>query len=335
MKKSLLLKKCAGRSLAVRRWHWAKDRVLMQLSKAKANEALISSLSRPTIEASLIYSGTKIFWQSRMKVDLYFYLHLPQNCIEVISFDTNLNRELNRLYLNYSAARECVRRDFVALSSLSIAEQFVSILASTDEANEYEEEKEEEDCKGSNYEEGKTIEKKKTAEQLPAAIMTEEVAQNKLSTFILSRLHVDKFIGSFLPEVTFEHREDDDHHQIDEINLSRDSSSCSLSSLVYSARPADVAPVSVTHRRWTSIDSFRQTSSAFMTDIQALQVACCKAEILTVALSESVDSFLETLDAPKMRASIKMSSTSSSSSSSGELCRPSIKRLTADIVRRS
>eukprot|EP01038_Epipyxis_sp_PR26KG_P016997 gene16997-23343_t len=49
----------------------------------------------------LMYIGTKFFWRTQKSIDLRFYLHVLTNVLEVISFDPILDKEFNRVLLNY------------------------------------------------------------------------------------------------------------------------------------------------------------------------------------------------------------------------------------------
>jgi len=49
----------------------------------------------------LLYSGAKLFWRTSTNIDFDIYLHVISNCVEVIGHDGNINKELNRLYIDY------------------------------------------------------------------------------------------------------------------------------------------------------------------------------------------------------------------------------------------
>lgn len=49
----------------------------------------------------LLYSGAKLFWRTSTNIDFDIYLHVISNCVEIIGHDGSLNKELNRLYVDY------------------------------------------------------------------------------------------------------------------------------------------------------------------------------------------------------------------------------------------
>lgn len=49
----------------------------------------------------LLYSGSKFFWQSQETIDIQIYHHMLCNCLEVIAYDLQRNKELQRVYLSY------------------------------------------------------------------------------------------------------------------------------------------------------------------------------------------------------------------------------------------
>jgi hypothetical protein len=50
----------------------------------------------------MIYQGSKLFWRTQDNIDFHFYLHVLPHTIEVIPFDSQKNRELSRIYLDYT-----------------------------------------------------------------------------------------------------------------------------------------------------------------------------------------------------------------------------------------
>lgn len=53
------------------------------------------------IHYKLLFSGSKMFWRTQKTVTLDFYHHILSRVVEIIVFDPAINRECNRLYLNY------------------------------------------------------------------------------------------------------------------------------------------------------------------------------------------------------------------------------------------
>lgn len=56
----------------------------------------------------LMYSGSKLFWRTQITVDLNMYYHVLPHAIEVIAFDSNKHREMNRLYFDINTLDEIV-----------------------------------------------------------------------------------------------------------------------------------------------------------------------------------------------------------------------------------
>jgi hypothetical protein len=52
-------------------------------------------------QIEIIYHGSKKFWRTGDYLDIIIVLHERYNCIEVISYNPELNVEANRIYLNY------------------------------------------------------------------------------------------------------------------------------------------------------------------------------------------------------------------------------------------
>lgn len=50
----------------------------------------------------LLYTGSKLFWRTQETIELHFYYHILPSTIEIISFDNEKNRELPRIYLDYT-----------------------------------------------------------------------------------------------------------------------------------------------------------------------------------------------------------------------------------------
>lgn len=49
----------------------------------------------------LLYSGSKFFWQNQETVDIQIYHHIVCNTLEVVAYDLQRNKELQRVYLSY------------------------------------------------------------------------------------------------------------------------------------------------------------------------------------------------------------------------------------------
>jgi hypothetical protein len=74
----------------------------------------------------LIYSGTKYFSgstpETRAALDLEMHFHEDSNAIEVIAYDGNRYREMDRLYLDYSEARKYLPEGDVHELALKVAQ---------------------------------------------------------------------------------------------------------------------------------------------------------------------------------------------------------------------
>ncbi len=58
-----------------------------------------------------IYSGSKIFWRSKLNLDIQIVNHPRFSTLEIIAYDSHLNVELQRLYANSIFIKEHVRED--------------------------------------------------------------------------------------------------------------------------------------------------------------------------------------------------------------------------------
>ena len=59
----------------------------------------------------LLYSGTKKFWRTRDTIDLHIYIHMLCHVIEVIPFDVERHKELNRSYLEHFILLSTIEKD--------------------------------------------------------------------------------------------------------------------------------------------------------------------------------------------------------------------------------
>jgi uncharacterized C2H2 Zn-finger protein len=105
-------------SLAKRRWMKAYKTIIRQLRTDITIGFLMNQFRRdnnialPHSSAKLIYEGPKFFWRSKDSLVVNLYLHndgdlvrnsWQKSIIEVVSFDTNEQGELSRLYIDYKA----------------------------------------------------------------------------------------------------------------------------------------------------------------------------------------------------------------------------------------
>lgn len=75
---------------------------------------LIPSINKQIdgVHFRLLYTGSKFFWRSQDNVDLHIYHHLLPHTIEVISYDTTRDREMNRIYLDYTCLWDNARHHY-------------------------------------------------------------------------------------------------------------------------------------------------------------------------------------------------------------------------------
>ena len=69
------------------------------------------TLQQGGVHYKLLYEGPKLFWRNHLTVDISIYQHIGQDCIEVIGFEVDKFREINRTYLKYSALLDIIADD--------------------------------------------------------------------------------------------------------------------------------------------------------------------------------------------------------------------------------
>ena len=86
-----------------------------------AADALAKSLVDPEVDLAekrskqvegedyrLLYSGSKFFWQSQETIDIQIYHHINSKSLEVVGYDLQRNKELQRVYLGYPIIMDIV-----------------------------------------------------------------------------------------------------------------------------------------------------------------------------------------------------------------------------------
>lgn len=83
--------------------------------KVVEEEQVLVPLPKQTegIHYKPIYNGTKLFWRTQKSIDFNFYHHILPATIEVISFDSEKHKELNRIYLDYENILEIIEPKIV------------------------------------------------------------------------------------------------------------------------------------------------------------------------------------------------------------------------------
>lgn len=59
------------------------------------------------------FIGSKFFWRNQRTVILDMYVHLLSQTIEVISFDSDKHKEMNRIYLDEDAINDIVEANIM------------------------------------------------------------------------------------------------------------------------------------------------------------------------------------------------------------------------------
>lgn len=54
------------------------------------------------VDFILLYEGPKLFWRQHITLYIHIYLHKQHDCAEVIGFDTDKFKEMNRSYFSYT-----------------------------------------------------------------------------------------------------------------------------------------------------------------------------------------------------------------------------------------
>jgi hypothetical protein len=57
------------------------------------------------VDFFLLHEGPKLFWRMNATIDILIYHHIKADCVEVIGFDPDRLKELNRIYLSLSAVK--------------------------------------------------------------------------------------------------------------------------------------------------------------------------------------------------------------------------------------
>ncbi|CAM9091066.1 unnamed protein product [Scytosiphon promiscuus] len=56
----------------------------------------------PVMDSVTIYSGTKLFWRTRLNVELFMQQHKIANAVQVLVFDAKTNRELGQVWISWN-----------------------------------------------------------------------------------------------------------------------------------------------------------------------------------------------------------------------------------------
>mmetsp|Transcript_23128 Transcript_23128/g.23336 ORF Transcript_23128/g.23336 Transcript_23128/m.23336 type:complete len:467 (-) Transcript_23128:237-1637(-) len=64
-------------------------------------------------DSKLMYSGHKLYWKTRLNVDVHIYVHVGKSVLEVILFDSQFHTELPRIYLSMKMIVEAIGEEAI------------------------------------------------------------------------------------------------------------------------------------------------------------------------------------------------------------------------------
>lgn len=67
----------------------------------------------PCVRCRELYSGSKFYWRTKDNIDFSLYLHLAENCIEVIPYKSATDDELPRLYFDERLIVDYITEDVI------------------------------------------------------------------------------------------------------------------------------------------------------------------------------------------------------------------------------
>lgn len=201
----------------------------------------------------LIYCGSKLFWRSQENIDFHFYHHLLPNTIEVIAFDPEKHKELNRLYFDYLEVTKSIDSSVIEEIKEKMKERL---------------EIEEIDAAANEPREGIVRVSSQTD-----LVKIENATRVAVTNFLLHRLQ--KQIG--LPEVAFAPSSTDDSH----------------SNVVLVTHPPSLVPINVQRKRRSNAEEIKTAITGLAASQLELKVATDKAEKIANLMHESATSLLK------------------------------------------
>jgi hypothetical protein len=203
----------------------------------------------------LLYSGTKFFWRTKDNIDIHIYLHILSDCVEVIPFDVERHRELNRSYLQH----------FILLSHIE-KDAHASV----------------EDRRKKLIDEKKQDKFNKT-ELPPDDVMLEEAKRMVMVTHILDRLQIQSGPPKQLTYVP-----NSISHNLAASNslLVGDTLAMEKPALL-NEPPSILEPVSLTRRRRSNAEDVREATARVDSMIHSVKKATGNAEKITELLFSS------------------------------------------------
>lgn len=202
----------------------------------------------------LLYSGTKFFWRTKDNIDIHIYLHNLSNCVEVIPFDVERHKELNRSYLEH----------FILLSAIE-----------QDAVEKVEERKEK-------LKQAKKKDKN-NKEVLPSDdVLLEEAKRVVLVSHLLDRLQIQAGPPKQLVYVTnsFDHVAASSNAITGEMHVVQKPA-------LLEEPPSILEPVSLTRRRRSNAEDVREATARVNSTIHSVKSATGKAEKITELLFSS------------------------------------------------
>jgi hypothetical protein len=172
----------------------------------------------------LLYSGNKLFWRIQLNVDIDIFHHFVAQCIEVVIFNSEQNRELSRIYLDYDDIMSLVQHTVQAAVESKIKEISVDRFAEPPNLN----------------------------------ALKDEIAIQKMATFILQRLHLETIDGN----CTFSALSGDDESRFP----------------LLEEPPTVLIPITVTRRRRSTVEEFVSTMDSMNREYHEID-----ADLQTVA----------------------------------------------------
>lgn len=202
-----------------------------------------------------LYSGTKFFWRTKDNIDIHIYLHAICDTVEVIPFDVERHKELNRSYLSHFILLSYIEKD--AHNSV-------------------------EDRKKKLIEEKKADKFNKTVLP-PDEVMLEEAKRMVLVTHILDRLQIQTGPPK---QLTYVPNSISHNPAASNMLLACDTNVVEKPALLTDI-PSILEPVNLTRRRRSNAEDVREATARVDNMIHSVKSATGKAEKITDLLFSS------------------------------------------------
>lgn len=214
----------------------------------------------------VLYSGTKFFWKQQQNVDIYIYLHIQQNIIEIIGYTVKSLHELPRLYFNGDKIVEYIGKDIINQR----VDEYIS------------------EAKNQRFKEA-----------LPSrSILFEDMKRRAVSSHLLASVHLVQDSHSAAlkleyhpPDITCDENNDssDGKHSS---SSSSPPSNVSVQDILYPQQPKDIIPVFIPRKRHSTDEDIRDTVTNIQNIQEDIRDLTFKAEILSSLVSQGVILFL-------------------------------------------